>query len=236
MFDYLVGLDSEVFLWLHSPHTPFWDYFMLAVTGKVIWGGMYIAILYALWRTYGLKIALIVLIATALAVLFSDQLTASFIRPSIARLRPSHPENPISDYVNLVNGYRGGPYGFPSSHASNTFAVATLLSLVFRNIRFTVAIFIWALINCYSRVYLGVHYPGDLIVGAIIGFIIGLFLYLIIAVFSGKKFPGSISARNGVFIKKGRWYNPEIKVYPSDLVILVELMTLICVIFGYLLS
>lgn len=95
-------------------------------------------------------------------------------RPSVCRLRPSNPENPLSEMVHIVGGYRGGSYGFPSCHAANSFALASFLTLLFANRKLSLFIFAWAVLNSYSRVYLGVHYPGDLLVGAIIGTAAGL--------------------------------------------------------------
>lgn len=89
-------------------------------------------------------------------------------------LRPSNPENPLSEMVHIVGGYRGGSYGFPSCHAANSFALASFLILLFANRKLSLFIFVWAVLNSYSRVYLGVHYPGDLLVGAIIGTAAGL--------------------------------------------------------------
>ena len=99
---------------------------------------------------------------------------ATLIRPEVCRLRPSNPENPLSEMVHIVGGYRGGSYGFPSCHAANSFALASFLTLLFANRKLSLFIFAWAVLNSYSRVYLGVHYPGDLLVGAIIGTAAGL--------------------------------------------------------------
>lgn len=98
----------------------------------------------------------------------------TLIRPEVCRLRPSNPENPLSEMVHIVGGYRGGSYGFPSCHAANSFALASFLTLLFANRKLSLFIFAWAVLNSYSRVYLGVHYPGDLLVGAIIGTAAGL--------------------------------------------------------------
>lgn len=87
---------------------------------------------------------------------------------------PSNPANPLSEMVHIVGGYRGGSYGFPSCHAANSFALASFLTLLFANRKLSLFIFAWAVLNSYSRVYLGVHYPGDLLVGAIIGTAAGL--------------------------------------------------------------
>jgi undecaprenyl-diphosphatase len=94
----------------------------------------------------------------------------------VARLRPTH--NPeIADLIHVVNGYRGGLYGFVSSHSANAFAFVTFLSLFFRSRICTIVFVIWAVLMAYSRVYLGVHYVGDIVCGAILGVFVGLFVY-----------------------------------------------------------
>lgn len=231
--DYIIGLDTDLFLWLNSSHAPFWDFFMKVLTGKLIWIGLYLSILYALWRAYGLKVMVTVLLGCMLAVLLADQFTASMLRPWVGRLRPAHPESPISDIVHIVDGYRGGTYSFPSSHAANTFAVATLLSMVFRQLRFSIAIFIWAMINCYSRIHLGVHYPGDLIVGSVIGVTIGFAFYFIVSlVFRQIRFSPSRIGMKPV----GEWKTGRLTIvwYPTDYVVAMEFLTIAGVSIAYL--
>lgn len=178
MIDYLIELDTSLFLRLNSFHSPFWDIFMMIFSGKFIWTGLYAALLYEIWRTFGWRSLILVFVATIAAVFVADQVTASILRPFFERLRPAHPENPISEMVHIVDGYRGGRYGFPSCHAANSFALASLMILIFKRLPFTLFIIGWALLNCYSRVYLGVHYPGDLLVGIIIGCLTGVLIYL----------------------------------------------------------
>lgn len=226
MIEYVINLDGDVFLWLNSFHNLFWDVFMKIATGRIIWGFFYLAIIIALFRAYGWKTALLMILFSCVAVACADQITASLLRPYFERLRPAHIENPISEFVHIVDGYRGGRFGFPSSHAANTFAAAVFLSLVFKRWRFTVAIFIWAILNCYSRIYLGVHYPGDLLAGIIIGSILGLICFFI-ANFINNGFRG--------FHKIGQ-SDPLLKAYiggvkfcyrAPDIAILVEFLTIL---------
>ncbi len=179
MLDFLIDLDTQVLLFFNSFHSTFFDYFMMTFTGKAIWIPMYASIIYILFRRFGWKIALCYTLSIPIVILCVDQLCASLIRPLAERLRPTNLENPISAFVHIVDGYRGGKYGFPSCHAANSFALATFLSFLFAKRRFTIFIFTWALITSYSRMYLGVHYPGDLLVGAIIGSVIGYIIYCI---------------------------------------------------------
>jgi undecaprenyl-diphosphatase len=170
MLSVLIHIDTELMLWLNSFHSSFWDVFMYIVSDKWTWLPMYAVIVYVLLRKYGFKLIFLwICLMFFFAILFSDQLCGGFIRSYFERYRPSNLSNPISHYVHIVDGYRGGRYGFPSCHAANSFALATLLFLLFRNRMLTITIFVWAVLNSYSRVYLGVHYPGDLLVGALIG-------------------------------------------------------------------
>jgi undecaprenyl-diphosphatase len=181
MIDTLTALDTEFFIAMHSvAHCAFADRFMMAFTGRFIWIPVYVAMAWFLLRAYGVKKALMCLVAVGVAVTLSDQICATLIRPMVERLRPANLDNPISVYVQVVNGYRGGSYGFPSCHAANTFALATFMTLLTRNTRISVFVYVWALINCYTRLYLGVHYPGDLLVGATVGSLISVVVYLLL--------------------------------------------------------
>lgn len=178
MGDFIIGLDTDLLLWINSHNAPFWDIFMYTISGKLIWVPFYITLLYAIYRSYGFRIMIVMGIMTALAITAADQVCASLIRPAVERLRPTNLNNPISDFVHIVNGYRGGRYGFPSCHAANTFALVGLTSLLFRRWKYTLFIILWAATVCYSRIYLGVHYPGDILVGLTIGTICGMSCYL----------------------------------------------------------
>ena len=171
-------LDNDLFLILNGLHSPLFDTFMSLFTGKWIWVPMYAAILCAMIRAYRWRVVVSLALAIALTITLADQTCATLLRPEFERLRPSHPDNPISAMVHIVNGYRGGHYGFPSCHAANSFALAMFTTLLFVKRRWGIFIFIWAAVNSYSRLYLGVHYPGDLLVGAIVGMTAGALGYL----------------------------------------------------------
>lgn len=177
MIDFLQAIDNDIMLALNQWHTPYWDKFMSAFSGKIIWAPMYATIIYILFRNLNWKSALCFSLAIILAIAAADMTCARLIRPFAERLRPSNLENPISSMVHIVDGYRGGAYGFPSCHAANSFALASFIALLFRNRALGWFIFIWATLNSYTRLYLGVHYPGDLLVGAIIGSTIGIIVY-----------------------------------------------------------
>ena len=161
--------DTDLLLAINGWHNGYWDTFMYAFSGKWVWVPMYAALVYLLARNLPWRTTLWCLVGVALCITFADQVGASLIRPWAERLRPANLENPISDLVHIVNGYRGGRYGFPSCHAANTFGLAFYLMLVVRRKALTGLLVAWALVTCYSRAYLGVHYPGDLLAGALLG-------------------------------------------------------------------
>ena len=167
----LVEIDTDLLLAVNGWRAEWADYFMFVFSGKWIWVPMYVSIFYVIVRNFNWQMALWCVIAVALTIIFADQVCATVIRPLVCRLRPTNPENPLSELVQIVNDYRGGRYGFPSCHAANTFGLAFFIFYLFRNRALNWFIMLWAIVTCYSRSYLGVHYPGDLVVGAIVGFI-----------------------------------------------------------------
>lgn len=171
----LEHLDQQLFLFLNSMHSPFWDTIMHTFSGKLIWAPLYIAILIYIGVKYKKKF-LLILPFIILAVVLADQVSVQLFKNVFQRLRPCH-EPSLEGMVHLVNGECGGLYGFVSSHASNSFNIA-LISLMFIKKRwFSVSILCWALIIGYSRIYLGVHYPGDVICGSMVGSLIGWSVY-----------------------------------------------------------
>ncbi len=177
MLDTLIDLDSQLLLFFNSFHTPFLDRFMMLFTSRFIWAPMYALILLLFFKKYNPLRAGVFVVMLVAAIALTDQTCATLLRPMFERLRPSNLANPLSESVNIVDGYRGGRYGFPSCHAANSFALAIFLSLVVRRRGFTLVIFGWAALNSYSRMYLGVHYPGDILVGASIGSAFGYVCY-----------------------------------------------------------
>jgi undecaprenyl-diphosphatase len=170
----LEQIDQHLFLLINSANSPFWDKVMHAISGVIIWIPLYLSILIYLGIKYKRKF-FIILIFIVLAATLSDQFSV-LIKNLVQRLRPCH-EPVLAGLVHIVNNECGGMFSFVSSHATNSFDVA-LISLSFIKKRwYSIAIIIWALIICYSRVYLGVHYPGDVFCGAILGSLIGWSMY-----------------------------------------------------------
>lgn len=174
---WLSDIDARLLLIVNGAHSPFFDSVMWCISGRWIWVPFYAVLAYLLFRRMSWKRASICLVTIGLIILAADQTCATLIRPEIGRLRPANLNNPLSSFVHVVNGYRGGIYGFPSCHAANTFALAVFMSLVIRHKWFTVMMFSWAFIVSYSRMYLGVHYFGDLFCGATIGSLFAVLFY-----------------------------------------------------------
>jgi undecaprenyl-diphosphatase len=171
----LERLDQQLFLFLNSCYSPFCDRFMHAVSGILIWVPLYLAILICIGVRYRRKF-IIILLFIILAATLADQISVHLFKNIFLRLRPCH-EPRLEGLVHLVDGRCGGLYGFVSSHATNSFNVALLSLLFIRKRWYTILIILWALTVGYSRIYLGVHYPGDVIFGSMLGAFIGWGIY-----------------------------------------------------------
>ncbi len=167
-------IDQQIFLLINGLHNSFLDPIMWYISNKAFWYPFYLVLIYFVILKRK-KDVWITLLAVTLMIILSDQ-SADLVKDYMQRLRPTH--NPdISYLVHTLKGYAGGEYGFVSSHASNAFAVAGFTALFFKRRWFTYLIFIWAIIISYSRIYLGVHYPLDVICGGMLGLSIGVFIY-----------------------------------------------------------
>jgi len=168
MLDFLNEIDKQVFLFLNSQHNGFFDFLMWWFSDKLIWIPFYLFLLFLLIKQYQWE-TVAILLTLAILIALSDQFSG-LLKNSIARLRPTH-NFEIQDQVQTLNGYLGGSYGFVSAHAANSFALAYfLIKFLKPHIKYIAPIlYFWALLVSYSRVYLGVHFPGDILGGAILG-------------------------------------------------------------------
>lgn len=180
MLDYLINLDTQLFIFLNNLGTDFWDPFWLRMSEIGIWIPLYLVLLGLVYYLFHWKTALLITGFIALNVIATDQGSVRLFKNQFERLRPCHVEE-LQDQIRLVKGSCGGQYGFVSSHASNTFGLAFFLGLLFRKKWpwLYYALLIWASLVAYSRVYLGVHYPGDILFGAIYGTLCGTLLFVL---------------------------------------------------------
>lgn len=175
--DKILELDRKLFMELNSNfHNPWLDQFMWFLSSTAAWIPLYLILLYLLVKNFKQE-TWMVLVAIGLTILIADQVTSTIMKPFFERLRPSH-EPALLDTVNIVNQYRGGKYGFASSHAANTFGISTLIWFILRVYRPWIALlFFWPLAVGYTRIYLGVHYPGDILAGFFVGFLAAVAAY-----------------------------------------------------------
>lgn len=173
----LSTLDSDLFLYLNGLHAGWMDKVMTLVTDMWIWFPLYLLLIYWTVKQYG-KRWWWVIAGVAFVVLCSDQLSSHVLKPYFQRLRPCFNED-FEGLLHLPKGLAGGRYSFTSSHAANTFSIATFLTAALRNYRPWAAIllFFWAFVSSYSRIYIGFHYPGDIVCGAILGALVGMVIW-----------------------------------------------------------
>ena len=167
MFEWIIEADKAIIVEINSWHTPRLDDFFYIFTGQKIWFLSAIFIIFFIIKTYRLR-ALWILLAVALVITLADQISSGLIKPLVERLRPSY-EPSLEGALDFVRGYRSGGYSFVSSHAANSFGFALLSSLMFRNRLYSWTIHIWACLTGFSRIYLSVHYPSDVVAGALVG-------------------------------------------------------------------
>ena len=189
--DYLIHIDQQWLLAINGWHSEWADMLMWYISKSTTWLPLYALLVGLIVYRFGilspslcregrrgssLLRVLIILAGFAVAVGVSDFVSSGIIKPWVCRLRPTH-EPALAGMLHLVNGYTGGLYGFVSSHAANTMACALLFALLYRNKYSTVGLMLWVALNCYSRMYLGVHYPADIIGGLAIGAMMATLTY-----------------------------------------------------------
>ena len=158
--------DADLFRFINQAHQPWLDGPMEIISGKLTWIPLYGLLIYVLYKQYKLEFwkSVLYLIST---VVFADQFSSSLLKPLFKRLRPCHVET-FQSWIHLPAGC-GGQFGFCSSHAANSFAIAVGFYLLTKHKKAGIALVFWASIISYSRIYLGAHYPLDVFVGALVG-------------------------------------------------------------------
>ena len=180
------ALEESLLLLINHDGGAFADQFWWLMSKPQTWlFTAVVAVVMLVMRIRKPKDLLLFLICFGVMLMLADNIPAHYARPFFARPRPSHNEHLIP-LLHFVNNYSGGDYGFFSSHASNSFSIVTLLALLFRKRLITVSAFLWATLLCASRLYLGVHYVGDLLVGAVYGIVLGWLTYRVYKYFRQK--------------------------------------------------
>ena len=173
-----MNIDADILLWINGHHSEWADVLMWYVSSPKTWLPMYALLIGILiYRYRNWKAVLLIILGFVVAVGLSDFICSGVLKPLVCRPRPTH-EPALAGLVHIVNGYTGGLYGFCSSHAANTMAVGLLFSLLYRNKYATAALMVWVALNCYSRMYLGAHYPGDIIAGLLVGALFAVLVWL----------------------------------------------------------
>ena len=175
--DHIIRADQDLFLWLNGHHNHFWNVVMKVVTNKLTWLPLYLLLLYGIISQFKSKATGYILCIIAVVIL-SDQIASTLFKPYFMRPRPCH-DPMIEHLVHLVGGC-GGPYGFVSSHAATGFGIATIANVLpTKRFKFAGWLFLWAFIYSYSRIYVGVHYPLDIIGGALVGMTSAWLIFMI---------------------------------------------------------
>lgn len=174
MIEYLEHIDQHILLLINGWNSSFWDDVMWWISDSKFGIPFYILFIILAIRFYGVKKGIMIIVLAALAVGIADLSAKYLFKEIFQRYRPSH-HLVLSKHIHFIHNYKGGMYGFVSSHSANMFALATTLGLFysFKNRWLIYLLFLWAGLIAYSRVYLGVHYPSDVFVGGLLGVLIG---------------------------------------------------------------
>ena len=175
----LLEIDRQLLLAFNGSGSLFIDSLVLVLTNAYTWIAFYLALTYLVIKNNGKwSQIMLVVAASGLCILFSSLVAEGVVKPYVARLRPSLDPS-VCNMLHLAKGYTASGYSFFSAHAANTFSIAVFFSLLVRSRVFTIFIMAWSLLNAWTRLYLGVHYPSDVIVGLAYGAFVGIMVYLI---------------------------------------------------------
>lgn len=191
MLEQLLHIDTEILLAINGWHAPWADQLMWIISAKATWIPLYLLLIGLLvWRyrkpamtnvkwLQKVPACVVMIVVIAAAVGLADFIASGILKDFVARPRPSRVPQ-LEGVLHLVNDYRSGQYGFVSSHAANTMACGLLFSLVWRKKIATIGLMLWVAANCYSRMYLGVHYPTDILGGLMVGALVAVVVYVML--------------------------------------------------------
>ena len=174
----LVDIDKQLMLALNGSDSLYMDGVMRVYSSTMVWVPVALVLFFVILKNNTPRVSVLTILTIAFAVLACDQMSSHLIKPLVGRLRPCN-DPTIMDLIDTVNGYRSSGYSFTSSHACNSFGIFAIISLIIKNRALSLSLLLWAVINCFSRIYLGVHFPGDILCGALLGATIGGVVYLI---------------------------------------------------------
>lgn len=183
--------DLSLLLALNGSDSTYLDGIMWTVTKTATWIPLFLGLFWLIVKNNDWRRSLLLFVLIALLILVADQVASGICKPYFQRFRPTR-DPLVGPLMDVVNGYRGGKYGFFSSHASNTFAGAMFFSLLFRHRRAAALLFGWAALSSYSRMYLGVHYPSDIAVGLCFGLFSGAVFHRIYTLVAGRFLPAAL--------------------------------------------
>lgn len=216
----LTDIDRSILAFFNGSDSLFVDNLAVILTSGLTWIPLYLSLLYVVIKNNDtMKQIMLVIGCVLLSIVMSDGMADFIVKPMVERLRPSN--DPLIKYtVNVVNGMRGSSYSFFSAHASNTFCIALFFSLLVRNKVFVITMVSWSLVNCWTRMYLGLHYPSDILAGLVWGGISGSLAYYVYI----KSYLHIYKDFNYI---SSRYTSTGYNRFDADIVLLVLILTLL---------
>ena len=178
-FDTLIEFDRQLLLFLNGSSSLYLDGLVRTLTNALTWVPLYVSLFYLVIKNNDTVTQILLVVACAVVcLLLTGTIDDTIVKPLVARWRPTH-DPVIGSMVDIVNGYRGGRFGFFSAHACNTFGIAVFFCWLVRSRLLSTALVLWSLVNCWTRLYLGVHFLGDILCGLLWGAIGASLAYLL---------------------------------------------------------